>query len=152
MRRLARRAHTRSELAAELARRNVPVAAAREVLDRMEELRLVDDGAFAVDWVASRQGRRHLSTAALRRELRTKGVAAELVDLALRQVDAADECAAAEELVARRLPAMAGLAPHVRYRRLAGMLERRGFSSGLVSRVLRGVEDVSNEAGTGASD
>lgn len=114
----------------------MPDDAAAAVLDRLEEVGLVDDHAFAQDWVASRQQRRHLSKSALRRELQAKGVDREHLDEALARVDSDDELAAARTLAAKKAAAMQGLEPMVRDRRLAGALARRGFGSGIIRTVL----------------
>ena len=137
--RIAVRDRTRHELAQALKARNVPPEVAVQVLDRLEEVGLVNDAAFAEAWVGSRQQRRHLSRPALRRELQTKGVDREQIDAALETVDYGDELAAARELARRRHAAIAELPFPVRYRRLAGVLSRRGFGTGIVTQVLREV-------------
>lgn len=134
--RLSQRAHTRQELADVLARRKVPQDAADQVLGRMTEVGLIDDAAFAAMWVESRQQRRHLSKRALREELRRKGVDRDEVDSALEQVDGDDERAAALALAQKKIRGMGRLEPHVRRRRLAGALARRGFGPPIVSDVL----------------
>lgn len=137
--RIAARDRTRHELAQTLAAKNVPPEVAGQVLDRLQEVGLVDDAAFAEAWVESRQQRRHLSRPALRRELQAKGVDRDQIDAALESVDFGDELAAARELARRRHVAIAELAYPVRYRRLAGALSRRGFGSAIVTQVLREV-------------
>jgi regulatory protein len=141
LRKLAAQARTREELRKALSAKQVPDAAADRVLDRMEAVGLVDDTAFAHDWVQSRQQRRHLSRGALRRELGAKGVDPADVEAALEQVDGDDEIRAARLLAQKKLRSMAGVEPQVRYRRLAGALARRGFSAGIVHRVLSEVAD-----------
>ncbi len=111
LRKLAARARTRHELAQALAAKQVPDAVSKSVLDRFQAAGLVDDAAFAADWVESRQGRRHLSAAALRRELQAKGVDSDHIDAALSAVDADDEYAAALDLARRRQRSMDQLAP-----------------------------------------
>lgn len=106
------------------------------VLDRLEEVGLVDDRAFAQDWVSSRQQRRHLSRSALRRELQAKGIDREHLDEALAAVDSDDELDAARALASKKAATMRSLEPMVRDRRLAGALARRGFGSGIISTVL----------------
>jgi regulatory protein len=135
LRKLAAQARTRAELSKALESKQVPLAAAAAVLDRMEAVGLVDDEEFARGWVESRQQRRHLSRAALRRELTAKGVDRDQIDVALEQVDGDDELEAARSLAAKKSRSMATLEPQVRYRRLAAMLARRGFSSGVIARV-----------------
>ena len=136
LRLLGVRDRTRPELEQAMAKKRVPPEAAEEVLDRLTEAGLIDDQRFAQSWFESQQ-RRQRSSLALRRELRTKGVDAEVVDLvASAGADDAD-LAAARALVAKRLPSLQRLGPEVRYRRLAGQLGRRGFSSVVISTVLR---------------
>jgi regulatory protein len=142
LRKLAAQARTRHELAKALASRDVPEDVAEQVLDRMESVGLVDDAAFARDWVESRQQRRHLSKSALRRELQTKGVDRDQIDQAVADVESADELEAAEALAAKKLRTMSGLAREVQDRRLAGVLTRRGFGSGVTSTVLSRVLDA----------
>ncbi len=102
LRRLTTRAHTRHELDKALQAKNVPQSVKEAVLDRMQEVGLVDDATFAVDWVASRQQRRHLSRRALKRELEVKGVERGDIDRALENVDRDAELASARELVERK--------------------------------------------------
>jgi regulatory protein len=105
----------------------------------MEAIGLIDDQGFAHDWVESRQQRRNLSKTALRRELTAKGVNREQIDSALEEVDADDELIAARSLAAKKARAMAGLDVQVRYRRLAGVLGRRGFNPGVINQVVNEV-------------
>lgn len=146
LRQLTGQARTRTELARALKRKDVPQGAADRVLDRMEAVGLVDDADFAQSWVQSRQRRRHLSTTALRRELRAKGVAPELTDQAVSTVDADDEYAAARDLVERKHSRMIGLDREVVRRRLSGVLARRGFGTGIIVGVLGEVLNARTES------
>lgn len=137
LRKLTAAPRTRAQLAADLAARNVPDEVATAVLDRFSEVGLVDDAAFAEAWVRSRHAGRGLSRRALAHELRAKGVDDETAREAVAALDADDERAAAAALVARRLPATRGLSREARMRRLAGMLARKGYSSGLAMAVVR---------------
>ena len=73
------------------------------MLDRFEEVRLVDDAEFADMWVRSRSQTRKLAKGALRRELADKGIDPETAAGALEQLSDEDEEAAARELVERKL-------------------------------------------------
>lgn len=139
LRKLTAQDRTRAELADALRAKDVPDQVAHRVLDRMEEVGLVDDARFADAWVRSRQQRRGMSALALRRELNRKGVDPDLTDAALDQVDPDDEYTAALALAEKKFRTMGGLQPDVAKRRLAGALARRGFGSGLVWRVVREV-------------
>lgn len=134
---LTARARTRSELAAELARRDVDDDVAVTVLDRLEEVRLLDDSAFAEQWVDSRHRHRGLGKRALSQELRRKGVETEVANAALDELDPESERAKAVELVRRRLPSLDRVEPQAAARRLVGMLARKGYGAGLAYEVVR---------------
>lgn len=137
---LTGRARTRQELADKLAARNVPGEVASRLLDRFTELGLIDDEAFARQWIDQRQGGRGLAGRALSMELRRKGVADDVVREVLEQHrdDHPDaEVEAARALVRRKLRSMQGLNQQVAIRRLVGMLARKGHSAGVAYRVVR---------------
>ncbi|GLW55941.1 regulatory protein RecX [Kitasatospora phosalacinea] len=135
-------AKSRKQLADALRRKEIPEEVAEQVLDRLEEVGLIDDAAFAEAWVESRHAVRGLSRRALAQELRTKGVTGETAERALLQVDADDETEAARALVERKLRSTAGLERDVRIRRLVGVLARRGYAEGLAFRVVREALDA----------
>ena len=136
---LTGQARSRAELATKLAKRHVPDEVAEPLLDRFEEVGLVDDAAFAREWTQSRHGSRGLARRALGVELRRKGVAQDVIDEALEDVSDESEREAARLLVQRKLRSMAALDPQTRTRRLVGMLGRKGYSPGLAFAVVREV-------------
>ena len=140
---------SRLQLARKLAERKVPKHVAEAVLDRFEEVQLIDDAEFARMWVRSRSQTKKLARGALRRELADKGIELEDAEEALAQVSDKDEELAARELVQRKLrPGMdlTDRAERDKYtRRLASMLARKGYSPSLAFRI---VGEVLAEAGT----
>jgi regulatory protein len=134
---LTGQARSRSELAAKLAKKHVPDDVAVRLLDRFEEVGLVDDAAFAREWVQSRRAGRGLARRALAMELRRKGVDAAVVSEAVDDVDPADELESARQLVRRKLPSLQRFDAVTQVRRLTGMLARKGYPSGLCFRVVR---------------
>jgi regulatory protein len=137
LRQLTMAPRSRAQLEDALRRRHCPHDVAVAVLDRMEEVGLVDDEAYAAMLVRSRQGGRGLARRALAAELRTKGVDDEVARAALDTVDPGEEEERARALVARRLTQLHGLDAAVQVRRLAGMLARKGYPSDVVMRVVR---------------
>jgi regulatory protein len=135
LRLLTDRARTRQELADVLASEGVPPEVSTEVLDRLEELRLVDDGAYAQAFVRSRQ-RAGMAKRTVTRELRAKGVGAVEAEAALEDIGPEDERATAVQLARRRAARTAGLETSVRRRRLVGVLARRGYPGDVVSSVV----------------
>jgi regulatory protein len=134
---LTGRARSRADLEKKLAQRNVPADVASRLLDRFEEVGLVDDAAFARDWVAERQQGRGLARRALAQELRRKGIDDDVARDALGEVEEDDEVEAARMLVRRKLRSVGGLEPDKAVRRLVGMLARKGHSSSVAYRVVR---------------
>ncbi|HYO39433.1 MAG TPA: regulatory protein RecX [Nocardioidaceae bacterium] len=130
-------ARSRSELSAKLARKGVPEDLAARLLDRFEEVGLVDDTAFARAWVQSRQPGKGLARRALEQELRRKGVDDEVARTALNEVDPDDEVEAARVLVRRKLRSTAGVPRDTAVRRLTGMLARKGYPAGVCYQVVR---------------
>lgn len=143
---LTGQARSRQELADRLARRNVPDEVAGRLLDRFEEVGLVDDEAFARSWVDSRQRTRGLARRALAQELRRKGVADETTREVLAEVDPAAEEQAARLLVRKRLRSLRGVDDTTAARRLAGMLARKGYPAGLAYAVVRDELDADGRA------
>ena len=141
---LTTQARSRHELAEALAAKAVPDEVSTAVLDRFEELGLVDDTAFAQAWVESRQAGRGLSRRMLRQELRRKGVDDEVISESLESLGPEAEVAAARRLVERKLTATRNLDPAVRYRRLTAMLARKGYPAGVALRVVR--EAIADES------
>jgi regulatory protein len=132
---------TRAQLADALRKRGVPEHAAETVLERFADVQLIDDAMFAQAWVDSRHYGRGLARRALAAELRQRGVAAEEIRTAVDRVDPDQELATAQALVERRLAGTRGLARQARFRRLMGMLARKGYSEGLAYRVVRAALD-----------
>jgi regulatory protein len=128
---------TRKQLADAMRRQHIPDEVADLVLERFQDVGLIDDQAFANAWVESRHRGRGLARGALVRELRTRGVDAELIGQAVEQLDSIQEEQTARTLVDRKIRSTRGLDRDKRIRRLAGMLARKGYPEGLSLRVIR---------------
>jgi regulatory protein len=134
---LTGRARSRKELADRLASKDVPAEIATALLDRFEEVGLIDDEAFARLWITDRQRSKGLAPRALSQELRRKGVADEVVQEALDEVEPGAEEAAARALVRKKLRTLSRVDDTTATRRLVGMLARKGYPSGLAFSVVR---------------
>lgn len=140
LRLLTDRARTRQELAQALRRKGVPDDAAHTVLERFDEVGLIDDAAFAGQWVRSRHNHRGLARRAIAMELRRKGVDDDVAGEALEAVDQGSEERRARELVDRKLRTVPADTPEQRTKaatRLVGMLARKGYGGGIAYRVVR---------------
>ena len=145
LRRLEAAPRTRAELAGTLRERGVCDEVAGRVLDRFEEVGLIDDRLFARMWVDSRHAGRGLAPRALRSELRRKGVADEVIAEAVDSVGREDELTAARSIVSRKVHSVRGLPRPTQVRRLSGALARKGYGPGITAQVVREVLEI--EAG-----
>jgi regulatory protein len=137
LRQLAMAPRSRKQLRDKLRQRGCPDEVAETVLDRMTEVGLVDDDAYAAMLVRSQQSGRGLAARALARELRTKGIDPETAEATLADIDPEAERERARALVDKKLRTMHGLDATVQTRRLAGMLARKGYPSSVAFAVIR---------------
>jgi regulatory protein len=147
---LARREHSRAELARKLARHLEPPddpATLERVLDELEARQLLSDERYASAAVRSRGAR--YGNARLRRELGAKGVPAELAAAAV-QSQAGGEFERARAIWQRRFGAPPdSLAERARQMRF---LQARGFSSDTIRRVLGGRTASDDELSAGFAE
>jgi regulatory protein len=134
---LTTRPRSRVELAEALCRRGIPEDVGEAVLDRLGEVGLVNDAAFAESAVYSSHHHRGLGRRALSTELRRRGVPEEIVYEAVATVRPEDEEQRARELVRRKLGNSTVRDARTLARRLIAMLARKGYSEGLALRVVR---------------
>ena len=136
---LTGQARSRSELAKKLDAKDVPTELATALLDRFEEVGLIDDEAFARAWIASRQPGKGLARRALAQELRRKGIADEVAREALDEIEPEQEEQAARILVRKKLrnPSLGRVDDTVATRRLVGMLARKGYNSSMAFSVVK---------------
>ena len=142
---LAVRPRTVAELRLRLRRDQIGEELVAAVIHDLTVAGYLDDLAFARAWVGGRASSRLCGVQRLRRELHEKGVASAVVEQAIQEAYGEEDLPVVEEryaraVVERRLRAYCGLSADVRRRRLAGLLERRGFSAGTIVRVLRSVD------------
>lgn len=140
---------SRLQLSKKLAEREIPQDIATKILNRFEELGLINDREFAAMWVRSRSQTKRLSANALKRELVTKGIDPDLIEEALEQVSEDDERQAARELIDKKLRTQRGVDWGDRTqrdkvtRRLVSMLARRGFGGGIAfSLVAEAIDEI----------
>ena len=133
---LARREHSRAELARKLephgGRQDIDV-----VLDDLERAGLLSDARFAEAYLRSHGDR--LGAAKLRHALRGKGVDAGTVDAQIAAAGLPDEIERARDVWARKFPAPPADARE--WGRQARFLQSRGFSADVIRRILKQIED-----------
>ncbi len=143
LRLLTERARSRAELDQKLVQKGYPRAVIDSVLARLAEVGLVDDAAFAEQWVHSRHTYSGRGRRALSMELQRKGIDQQTSTEALSQISADDERERAADLVRKKLARttaddIADRDDRERLmRRLVGMLARRGYPASMSFAVVK---------------
>ncbi|MGU3433399.1 regulatory protein RecX [Actinomycetes bacterium M1A6_2h] len=146
MRYLTDRARSRKELADKLTTKGFAPDIIERVLDRLTDIRLIDDVEFAQQWVNSRHTYSGRGKRAIGMELRTKGISQDIAAEALDAIDGDDERDRARELVVKKIRTLARSANLTTtdraerdkiVRKLVSMLARRGFAQGMAFEVVK---------------
>ncbi len=126
LRLLAVRWRSREEIRRRLRQAGFEPEPIEATLDDLERAGLVEDERFARELVRDQSTRRMSGERVIRAALREKGVADDVAEHALAGLR--EDAERAAELAARKAARMTGLEPEAAYRRLFGMLVRRGFA------------------------
>ncbi len=134
---LARRPRSRAEMEARLHEKGFDKAVVSETLTGLVSLGYVDDEKFALQWAENRIRLRNFGRRRIERELREKGIDGEVVRSALAGLLGPDEeRETAEKAAGKKMQAMRSLDAETRRRRLAGYLERKGFSYEVIREII----------------
>lgn len=137
LRQLAMGPRTRQQLTDKMLAKECAPDVIERVLNRMADVGLVDDQAYAHMLVRTKREGSGMAIRGLRHELRKKGVPEEMAEAAVEGVEPEQERRQAEALVAARLPRLYGLEREVQIRRLGGFLARKGYPAGLSFAVIK---------------
>lgn len=134
---LGQRLHSRAELHKKLMRREYGEDVVLAVMEDLERLGYVDDERFAKTRALSAAQHKHHGRRRAMAELLRSGVASQVAERALEDVySQADSLASARQLAEKQAPRLRRLDPMVARRRLAGMLQRRGFDYDTIKPVI----------------
>jgi len=131
---LSYKARTVSESKQRLTRKGFSPDIISHALQRLAELKMIDDAGFARRFAEDRITIGHKGKWRVRGELLKRGVAREHIEDAL--ATAPDETAAAREVAQKYLSRNRRLEPDVLKRRLYAFLARRGFSPDTIRHVI----------------
>lgn len=134
---LAPRAKSRDELCKHLLKRGVEADNANAVLDSLELQGLLNDLEFARLWSESRQRAKKLSKRVIASELRVKGVSQDIINEVIEEIDDESEYSQAFLLAQRKFNSISHLEAEVVYRRISGLLARKGYGHGICARIMR---------------
>ncbi len=126
---LGRQAYTTGQLRDKLSRKGATEETVSRILDKLTDLKLVDDALYAEAFVRTRS--RTKGAIRLRQELFHKGVAEPLVEKAVGGLDEAAQLESAVALAQKNLWRWKG-EPRERYAKAYAFLARRGFTVDVV--------------------
>ncbi len=121
------------EVRSHLRRKSYEEGAVDHAVAYLERFDLLNDVAFANYWVEQRETFRPRSRFALSQELRQKGISRDVIEAALEEVD---EMAGARRAAEKKTHRWAGLPEHEYKKKMAGFLQRRGYSYEVIKEVL----------------
>ncbi|NPA91600.1 MAG: regulatory protein RecX [Chloroflexi bacterium] len=130
---LAARPRSTAEVRDRLRRRGFDENTITQVVERLQELGYLDDEAFARFWVENRERFRPRGLHALRYELYQKGIAPEIVDRVLADID---PTASARAALRARVHAWRHLDERTFRKRATQFLARRGFAYDIIQDVV----------------
>ena len=131
---LSYKARTTSELKQRLTRKGFSPDIISRTLQRLAELKMIDDAGFARRFAEDRINIGHKGKWRVRGELLKRGIDRKQIDAAI--AEAPDEVAAAKEVAQKYLSRNRRLEPDVLKRRLYALLARRGFSPDTIRQVI----------------
>jgi regulatory protein len=130
---LAYRPRSIAEVQRNLRRKQFDEVQVEQVLSYLVQKEYLDDRAFAAYWVEQRDTFKPRGSFALRQELREKGVAREIIDAVVEDVDERD---AALRAARKRVKRWSHLPFEEFRRKLGGYLQRRGFGYDTINRTI----------------
>ena len=126
---LAGRDMSRVEVEARLKQRELPSDAIEEEIEKLITQGLIDDDALARELVDRFAHRRGMAKPVVAQKLRERKINQHSIEAALSELDDEVEASKLDDLARERLRKMGDLDPATTKRRLAGYLQRKGFSS-----------------------
>jgi regulatory protein len=150
LRHLQRRLHSRAELRRKLIRQEYAAEVVDGVLDELERLGYVDDLRFARTRAAGHAEQKGHGRRRAMMELLKAGVTGAVAERAVGETyDQVDPSRLALEVAAKHVNRLRRLDPQTARRRLAGLLQRRGFE---FDSVRAAIEQVLGRPGDAAED
>jgi regulatory protein len=148
---LSFRPHSREELRRYLRKKETPAELIDLVLERLQQLDLINDQAFTSFWIEAREKSNPKGAQAIKNELRMKGVEREVVDEMVTGEQDEELALQAGRKKARTLMNQPAIDYNTFRTRLGAFLQRRGFSYDIAKRTVQSLweelkdEDASEE-------
>lgn len=104
-------------------------------INRLLELKFLNDEEFGAQWIESRQKHKGKSKFVLKTELKQKGLSDELIEKLLEQTQS--DLETAKDFFDRKKNRLSHLSKEEFEKKIIGMLQHKGFSWNTISKVLK---------------
>lgn len=132
---LSFRARSTKEIKDYLVRKNFIEATIDAAIQKLNELKFLNDEGFAKAWIESRQKHKGKSKFVLKQELRIKGIDSGMIDHTLQE--AQEDFETARILFEKKKKLFQGLSKIEFKKRMGAYLQRRGFTWEIIKKLLR---------------
>ena len=130
---LSYRPRSEHETAQYLLKKGVDQPLLKKIIDRLKELKFLNDQDFCRWWIEQRRGINPRGLRLVKVELKKKGISDELIEAELRKnCQGVTDLELAERIVQKRLPKLKGLAGFTIKKKLYYLLLQRGFDFEIV--------------------
>lgn len=106
-----------------------------EAINRLLELKFLNDEEFGAQWIESRQKHKGKSKFVLKTELKLKGLSDELIQKLLEQTQS--DLETAKVFFERKKGKLTHLSKEEFEKKITGILQRKGFSWNIISKLLK---------------
>lgn len=138
LRYLSYRDRTEKEVADHLAKKDFEVSAIASTLEELKRLGYINDERFALNWGRFRMEEKNIGRRRLAMEMKARGLKDDTVERALDTLATEiDEWDLALRAGQKKMSTLGGVDGGTQRRRLAHYLQRRGFATGTVFKVVR---------------
>ncbi len=144
---LDRAPRSRADLRQRLIAKEVEPDVADALIERYEDVGLLDDTALAAMIARTRHAERGLAPRAIAMELRRKGFCEDDIEAALAPLTADTQAQTARSLAETRWRKTEGIDKDARIRRVVGHLGRKGYSPSLAFSLVQDLMRADREAG-----
>ncbi len=136
---LAHRSYASGNLRQKLLRRGHDKEIVDAILAELGQKKYIDDYSFAKRWVEAKFPQAAVGQSYLRSRLHAKGVPVDVIESVLNETDSFErELLSAQEIAKKKWQQEQNRTddPQIRLRRLAGLLQRRGFNFSIIAQIL----------------
>jgi regulatory protein len=134
------RSRSRKEMMERLGKKGFDQDRIDNVMEFLERAKLINDEALAADLLRQATERKYLGCRGVRMFLSKRGISKDLIDKTMSEHTRETEELSARNFIEKKVNSLSRHPANVVKRRLWGMLQRRGYSFSVISKVFREIE------------